>query len=117
MQRSGLLDAATSYIKVYNPMIKPCGLLPHKEFLILSDAIVAPAGTGPGYGTPLLPPHSASRRRVRPPRPPLKATVNSFNKLSTIDLSRALFSCEFSSLLFLSFLQSMSGAATSPPSP
>jgi hypothetical protein len=52
LQRGGALDAATSYINVYNPMIKPCGLLPHKEFLILSDAIVGPAATGPGYGAP-----------------------------------------------------------------
>lgn len=41
-------DVLMSFVAVYNPWHKPCGLLPHKEFVILSDRVVGPNGIGPG---------------------------------------------------------------------
>jgi allantoinase len=49
MQETGLMDAVNSYVALHNPLSPPCGLLPHKEFLIISDRIVTPSGTYPGY--------------------------------------------------------------------
>ena len=49
MQETGLIDAVGSYISLHNPWSTPCGLLPHKEFLIISDRIVTSNGVYPGY--------------------------------------------------------------------
>jgi allantoinase len=49
MLETGLTDAIGSYVALYNPWSLPCGLLPHKEFLILSDRIVTSNGVYPGY--------------------------------------------------------------------
>ncbi|KAH7619214.1 hypothetical protein Ndes2526B_g06167 [Nannochloris sp. 'desiccata'] len=49
MQETGLTNAVGSYVALHNPWSPPCGLLPHKEFLILSDRIVTSNGVYPGY--------------------------------------------------------------------
>jgi hypothetical protein len=47
---SGLFGVIGTYLRAYNPLIKPCGLLPHKEFVILSDRVVQSYGMAPGLG-------------------------------------------------------------------
>jgi len=49
MLETGLTDAVGSYVALYNPWLRPCGLLPHKEFIMLSDRIVTLNGVYPGY--------------------------------------------------------------------
>jgi allantoinase len=49
MRETGLTDAVGSYLSIYNPWSPPCGLLPHKEYFILSDRIVTSNGVYPGY--------------------------------------------------------------------
>lgn len=49
MQDTGLMETVGSYATVYNPWSTPCGLLPDKEYVILSDRIITTYGTLPGY--------------------------------------------------------------------
>lgn len=51
MKESGTLAAIANYVGVVNPWSQPCGLLSSKEFILVSDNIVLPSGTFPGYGT------------------------------------------------------------------
>lgn len=51
MRQGGTLTAITNYAQALNPWSTPCGLLPHKEFFLVSDNVVLPSGAFPGYGT------------------------------------------------------------------
>ena len=46
---AGVGDTLGSYLFVHNPWATPCGLLPHKEFLLISDRVVTSHGAYPGY--------------------------------------------------------------------
>lgn len=48
MQDSGALDPFFSWVRVQAPWVKPCGLLQHKEYLLVSDRVVGPIGISPG---------------------------------------------------------------------
>jgi dihydroorotase-like cyclic amidohydrolase len=48
MHESGLFNLVGSFVTVLNPWSTPCGLLPHKEFLLLSDRVIRPHGVVPG---------------------------------------------------------------------
>ena len=49
MQDTGLMETVDSFITLYNPWSTPCGLLPAKEYVLLSDRIVTTYGVLPGY--------------------------------------------------------------------
>jgi len=48
MQEANIGNILASYFEVYNPMSAPCGLLPHKEFVLISDNVVFSYGVAPG---------------------------------------------------------------------
>lgn len=50
MYAGGALAVARDYAWVMSPWTQPCGLLEHKEFILVSDNVVRTFGSGPGYG-------------------------------------------------------------------
>ncbi|KAL6782503.1 DAL1 [Auxenochlorella protothecoides x Auxenochlorella symbiontica] len=49
MYAGGALAVARDYAWVMSPWTQPCGLLEHKEFILVSDNVVRTFGSGPGY--------------------------------------------------------------------
>jgi allantoinase len=50
LSEAGIVDVVGSYLVTYNPAIPACGLLPAKEFILLSDRVVGYArAAGPGF--------------------------------------------------------------------
>ena len=74
-QAQGHFEVLGTYLRVWNPLVKPCGHLHAKEFVILSDRILRPHGAFPGFGAraplsvSLAPEHSHPARTLPSPTP------------------------------------------------